>query len=482
MTDYSPEVFNSELDKPQARFLSKVLQHTLEDGWKSAADFMECFPASDLITALQDVDALRVRLLVAATGVHEKIALKKSSASAIEDLELALEEKMVTPTELLAEFSADDQVRYLPAHALWEFAAGADFADKLSSSGERGRSVERISFLLETAIQEELLKTADITEGIGFDALVQSLPAEVLQTLAVRAFEAGRLGKPLDEELLLGITPLPELVGHLTLTDLWDQVVLEKIADPADFLDGPSAAKERRARPSAPPAPSTSVVPAARVSSLPPALPDPLPTASAVATSNGASTHGAVAPKGRYSTPPPPPPHSKSVPPPPKAKKESKVGNKPSSALPAPPRTDTASATPEDEETVRAVTEELKRIQRLPPNFAELPLAVLCSIESMYAELYSAEDDEERAEAIRDAFPNDLMLRSAMLGLIQLLDPTVDVKDPVIQNADPDSLVKIVLFEEKRRRTARTADAFPPEAPETVTDIGDAEIELELSN
>jgi hypothetical protein len=63
---------------------------------------------------------------------------------------------------------------------------------------------------------------------------------------------------------------------------------------------------------------------------------------------------------------------------------------------------------------------------------------------------------------IRDSFPNESHLTLALLGLIELLDPSIDVKDPVIRDADADSLIKVVLFEERRRYEQAHPSARPP--------------------
>lgn len=105
------------------------------------------------------------------------------------------------------------------------------------------------------------------------------------------------------------------------------------------------------------------------------------------------------------------------------------------------------------------VTEHLRAIGRLPPNHATLPAAVLRSIDAMYALLPSATDDIQRKSVIRQAFSSENYLRMALLGLIELMDSSVDTSDPVIQEAKIEALVKILLFEEQRRKeTGR----FPP--------------------
>jgi hypothetical protein len=98
------------------------------------------------------------------------------------------------------------------------------------------------------------------------------------------------------------------------------------------------------------------------------------------------------------------------------------------------------------------VTEHLRAIGRLPPRHAIMPAAVLRSIDAMYALLPSATDDIQRKSVIRQAFANENYLRVALLGLIELMDSSVDTTDPVIQEAKIEALIKILLFEEQRRK------------------------------
>ena len=60
-------------------------------------------------------------------------------------------------------------------------------------------------------------------------------------------------------------------------------------------------------------------------------------------------------------------------------------------------------------------------------------------------------NDEQREACIRESFPNENHLRTALLALIELLDPNIDTRDPVIRDGDIDSLIKVVLFEERQR-------------------------------
>jgi hypothetical protein len=116
-----------------------------------------------------------------------------------------------------------------------------------------------------------------------------------------------------------------------------------------------------------------------------------------------------------------------------------------------------------EEEARRKVVERLNALGRLPPRHDDLSTPMLLSIESMYADLLTASTDEAREMCIRDSFPNESHLTTALLALIELLDPSIDVNDPVIRDADADSLIKVVLFEERRRyEQGRSPAAAPP--------------------
>ncbi len=118
-----------------------------------------------------------------------------------------------------------------------------------------------------------------------------------------------------------------------------------------------------------------------------------------------------------------------------------------------------------EEEARRRVLEKLAAISRLPPHHEALTTPILLSIESMYAELLSASTDEAREMCIRDSFPNPAQMSSALLALIELLDPSIDINDPVIRDADVDSLIKVVLFEERHRYEQAHPSLRPPPSP-----------------
>jgi hypothetical protein len=400
----------SELPDPRQRFLARVVDHTLTERWRTADDFLRNFPPQVIVSSLSRADDLRVRLLVAATGTHEKIALKKSVTSAVEDLELALAEQTTTPTAILALYSADDKVRYLDARKLWGFAVEDEFYKAASrpDSGQTEQATKRLTFIVECALSEGVLTLRDVADAVTFEEIAAALPAAEAREVVKHALSIAREGTPLTEERFLSIVPLPTLLSHLPLERTFQRVVLARIAEPNGLIDGGSGSAE-------PPLPAE------------PAVAPPIASPS----TNGTSAASAE---------PPPAP-----------------------ASPAP--SETQASAPDEDEVRRGVIDRLRSIDRLPPGSTDLSTPILLSIDSMYADLWSLNDDDEREACIRDSFPNETLLRTAMLALIEQLDPSVDTRDPIIRDADVSGLMKIVLFEERRRRDGQSSRRGSSPAP-----------------
>ena len=82
----------STLSKGRERFLAHVIEHGFEVGRRSPEDFVRHFPPTLIMEGLRDQAKLRANILVAATGVKEKVAIKKSWESCADDLQIALDE------------------------------------------------------------------------------------------------------------------------------------------------------------------------------------------------------------------------------------------------------------------------------------------------------------------------------------------------------------------------------------------------------
>jgi hypothetical protein len=398
--------FKSELKTGAERYLAQVIVTALNEGWRTPDDFLRHFKPADLMQRLEKAPELRANVLVKAAGVHDRIARKKSTSSAAEDLRIAIDEGVTTPAAVVELIPPDDRVRYLERPKLWGFITEEHFwAANAQTTGEK--AVARMIFFLEAAMSESLLTLQDFTDGVTFETISARLPQKELQRVVKYALESGRKKAPVTEEGLLEVVPLKDLVGYLPLDHVYKRVLVAKVAQPAGFVAGVSEE---------------------------------------------------AWPEESHDAPLTDPPKAEAKPEPVKAAKPAKPAK-------AEPKEAEETVTddeleevplgsvrpPAEEEARRKVGERLAAISRLPPRHAELSTPILLSIESMYAELLTASTDDAREMCIRDSFPNEAHLSTALLALIELLDPSIDVNDPVIRDADADSLIKVVLFEERRR-------------------------------
>jgi hypothetical protein len=496
------------------RFLAQLMEYCFREGWRTPDDFVKHFPAASIMAALKSAPDLRVAILAAATGIYEEILRRKSPALAAEDLSLALAEGTTSSMQLLAVFSPEDRVRYLDTRKIWEFLTEDEFFrfDPEATDEQRHGAAERMSYTLTQALQERLLTLRDVLDGLTYEAVADSLSPEELRTVVRHALVRGRDGIGLNEKVLLEVLPLDKLVRSMPLEHIWNQVIVERLALPNGWTD--LTREERRVSQSERPSsePRLSARPSARPPSRPSAGPPPLPAElrSPPSSNEGRSVSmppvyyppepvtGAHEASG-YSPPlvagvrdyteddeelttaaPPVSGRDGSLLPPPPTQAS------PGSALRGPLTDDFNHPLPqlaamsarqgnapafgtEDAENMdrqrQRVTEHLRAIGRLPPRHATLPASVLRSIDAMYALLPSATDDIQRKSVMRQAFANEGALRVALLGLIELMDSSVDTSDPVIQEAKIEALIKILLFEEQRRKENGRFPAAPFGAP-----------------
>ena len=227
--------FVSELSSPSERWLARVMVHTLQEGFRTAEDFVEFFSPAEIMESLDSAPDLRAKILVEAAGVHERIARKKSTNSAAEDLRIALEEGICNASAVLDLFPPDARVAHLEHGRLWTFLTEDEFWQSVSDSDQ---AIKRVQFMLETALDEELITLQEITDGISFEEIAKRLPREDLESLVVEALKLGRRRAVFDEASLVDAVPLSALLGHLSLETVWESVIVDKIAKPADLLGG----------------------------------------------------------------------------------------------------------------------------------------------------------------------------------------------------------------------------------------------------
>jgi hypothetical protein len=394
--------FKSSLASGAERFLATMVVRALDDNWRTPEDFMRHFPPSLLMQSLATADSLRAQLLIQAAGVHERIARKKSISSGAEDLQIALDEGITEPAAILELLSPDDRVRYLDHKILWKFVNEDEFWKAYGAEPER-QAARRLLFMIETALDQSMITIQDVTDGLSFEEISSRLNEADLRRIVKHALESSRAGRPLDESSLLEVVSLAHLLEMIPLEHSWEKLILEKIARPSGMLGGAEASPAASPQPPvAKPVHPNKKAAKAELASAPEIIADE-PRASMPSIDEDS---GMIVESGRA---------------------------------------------PHEEQARRRVTERLRTVDRLPPSHETLSLPILLSIESMYAELLTFTNDEQREACIRESFPNENHLRTALLALIELLDPNIDTRDPVIRDGDIDSLIKVVLFEERQR-------------------------------
>lgn len=427
--------YHSSLATSRERFLSAVIQYALSEGWRTPNDFLRHFSPRTLVASLAAEDGLRVRLLVATTRVNERLASRKTLASAAEDLSLALEEGLTDASKILALIGPDDRVRYLDSAKLWAFLTEVEFWKTEASDPElRDRYVQRTTFILESALREGVLRLQDVADGIGFKRIANCLPRTELQRVVEHALSRAREGHQLTEEQLLEAVSLRSLMSYVPLDHIWNEVVLARLARPLQLV---RAAPEEgpRSRPLPPPPPSRS-----RASSNAPRFDSSLLPESLRELQRGleqsappANMEEHLTDLTRVSA---------------EDSEATQLHVEVSTRVDVKAHRDEGDARSEAQSELERVTSALRAIGRLPPPDPELTLSILLSIESMYAELSQTSDDAGRYVIVRDAFPNETHLRIALTGLIRVLDPGSRSVEGGAGGADADSLIRAFLFEE----------------------------------
>jgi hypothetical protein len=225
------QTFVSKLSDGRQRFLSHVIEHALSSGRRSADDFIRHFPPDVIMEGLKDQPHLRGRIIVMATGLKEKIAVKKSVASTAEDLQIALDVGETNAAAVMECFEPDDRVRYLEPRRLWSFLIEGDFwTIAASKKDDFERAKEHITFMLERALTDKLLNHRDIVEGVTVHEIVMRLPKSELHKIIEGALENSHRNTPFTESNLLGTIPAATLLKYVPLPHVWSTVIEPKVA------------------------------------------------------------------------------------------------------------------------------------------------------------------------------------------------------------------------------------------------------------
>jgi hypothetical protein len=183
--------------------------------------------------ALANQPRLRASIVVPTIGLNEKIALKKSAESMGEDLQIALDEGVIDEESIVRLFGADDRVRYLDDKKLWAFVVEGDFWKATAGQpGDPAIARRNVAYVVDCARTNGLVTDHDIVEGLTLERILDALPKTELAKVVRSAITGGRHGRHFDDEALLGVLPAPALLEHIPLQQMWDAVVVARIALP----------------------------------------------------------------------------------------------------------------------------------------------------------------------------------------------------------------------------------------------------------
>jgi hypothetical protein len=233
--------FVSGLGKGREAFHAEVTEYCLRAGERSPEDFLRLFPCSKIMVSLSSRPMERARIISELTGVHERVANKLSPENAGETLQIALDEGVTTPKDIVRLFQPDDRQRYLNRHELWAFdIEGQPWKASASDSTAHTRAEKYIAYIIDRAIENLLISHEDIVSGLGVVKLAGWLPSELLGQIIETSLKKS---DKFTEEDLLRAAPPSSLVTHVPLDYLWDKVVVPLIAEQHDYVAKPGDAK-----------------------------------------------------------------------------------------------------------------------------------------------------------------------------------------------------------------------------------------------
>jgi hypothetical protein len=227
------DAFVSGLGKGREAFHSEVTEYCLRVGERTPEDFLRSFSCSKIMISLSSRPLERARIISELTGVHERVANKLSPENAGETLQIALDEGVTTPKDIVRLFQADDRQRYLNRHELWAFdVSGEPWKVSSNDSVAHARAEKYVAYILERAIENLLISHEDIVSGLGVVKLAGWLPSELLGQIIEASLKKS---DKFTEEDLLHAAPPSSLVTHVPLDYIWEKVVVPLIAEQHDY-------------------------------------------------------------------------------------------------------------------------------------------------------------------------------------------------------------------------------------------------------
>jgi hypothetical protein len=225
--------FISSLGAGREAFHSEITEYCLRIGERSPEDFIRHFSSAHIMQALTSRPTERARIVSQATGVHERVAHKMSPEASGEALQIALDEKVTTPADIVRLFQPDDRQRYLNRRALWQFNVEGDpWKVTASSKANFERAKAYVAYILERALANLLVSHEELVASITVEKLAALLPREELGSIIAMAL---RQTEKFSEENLIAAVPPRTLVDHVPLDYVWNRVVVPLIAERHEY-------------------------------------------------------------------------------------------------------------------------------------------------------------------------------------------------------------------------------------------------------
>jgi hypothetical protein len=218
-----------------------VTEYCFRVGERTPEDFLRLFSCNKIMISLSSRPMERARIISELTGVHERVANKLSPENAGETLQIALDEGVTTPKDIVRLFQPDDRQRYLNRHDLWAFnIEGQPWKASSSDTGTHTRAEKYVAYIMDRAIENLLISHEDIVSALGVVKLAGWLPSELLGQIIEASLKKS---DKFTEEDLLHAAPPSSLVTHVPLDYLWEKVVVPLIAEQHDYVPKPGGAK-----------------------------------------------------------------------------------------------------------------------------------------------------------------------------------------------------------------------------------------------
>jgi hypothetical protein len=221
-----------------------VTEFSLRVGERTAEDFLRHFSCSKIMISLASRPLERARIVSELTGVHERVANKLSPENAGETLQIALDEGVTTPKDIVRLFQPDDRQRYLDRHELWAFdISGEAWKVSPNDTSAHSRAERFTAYIMDRALENLLISHQEIVSALGVVKLAGWLPSELLGQIIESSLKKG---DKFTEEDLLGAAPPSSLVTHVPLDFLWERVIVPLIAEGHDYAPKKLSRRQRK--------------------------------------------------------------------------------------------------------------------------------------------------------------------------------------------------------------------------------------------